>query len=235
MFGEYDIPVNIMQENLSISIQKEDGCLIYKRIWLEEEIEKSLLINKGKIIINPVEPLNKPKTLTPYLLINLEKALILEPKSTNKVFIKFPIEIGVYLSDSRDLQILDVFTLVKQKFTLYGDPRNGVLCKHWNSDVYLTVPSVDPLYEGVLEMRIENTNPDWVEINHVVFNAYGMKIFYNDRIVAMKGMMKIRSGSVAETDFVDVPMEQGMTNAIEVYTARKLSITSKEFVMEFGL
>lgn len=235
MFGEYDIPVNIKQDNLSISVQKEDECLIYRRICLEEKAEKNLLINKGKIILNPVEPLNNPKPLTTYLLIKLEKTLVLEPKSTKKVYLKFPIEIGAYLSNSQDLQVLDVFTLTKPKFTVYGDPRNGVLCKHWKSDIYASIPSVDPLYEGVIQLKIENANPDCVEITKAVFNAYGMKIYYNDRMAAMKATMKIRSGGIADTGFRDSPIEEGMTHALEIYTARKLSITSKEFVMEFGL
>ena len=235
MFGEYDIPVNIQKDNLTISVQQEDEGFIYRRICLEEKAEKNLLINKGKIILNPVEPLNKPKSLTTYLLIKLDKTLVLEPKSTKKVFLKFPIEIGVYLSNSQDLQVLDVFTLTKSKFTVYGDPRNGVLCKHWKSDIYASAPSVDPFYEGVMQMRIENANPDCVEITKAVFNAYGMKIYFNNRMAAMKATMNIRSGGIADTGFRDSPVEEGMTNSLEIYTARKLSITSKEFVMEFGL
>lgn len=235
MFGEYDIPVNIQQENLSLSVQKEDNLLIYSRTCLEEKAEKNLLINNGKIILNPVEPLNIPKPLTTYLLIKLDKALVLEPKSTKKVFLKFPVEIGVYLSNSQDLQVLDVFTLTKPKFTVYGDPRNGVLCKHWKSDIYASVPSVAPLYEGVIQVKIENTSPAWVEITKAVFNAYGMKIYYNDHMAAMKAIMRIRSGDIADTDFRDSPIEEGMDNALEIYMARKLSITSKEFIMEFGL
>ena len=235
MFGEYDIPVNIEQKDLSISVQKEDECLIYRRTCLEEKVEKNLLIKNGKIILNPVEPLNKPKSLTTYLLIKLGKTLILEPKSTKEVFIKFPIEIGVYLSDGKEFQVLDILTLTKSKFTVYGDPRNGVLCKYWKSDIHSSVPSVDPLYEGVIRLKIENTNPDWVEITRAVFDAYAMKIYYNDQIVGMKATMRIRNGGIADTNFRDSPIEKGMSHALEIYAVRKLSITTNEFVMEFGL
>ena len=235
MFGEYPIPLNIEQENISISAQREDERLIYRRTCLEERAEKTLLIKKGKIILNPVEPVNKPKSLTTYLLIKLDKTLILEPKSTREVFIKFPVEIGVYLSDGKEFQVLDILTLTKPKFTVYGDPRNGVLCKYWKSDISASVPSVDPLYEGVIRLKIENTNPDWVEIHKAVFDAYAMKIYYNDRMAGMKATMKIRNGGIADTNFRDSPIEKGMRNALEIYAVRKLSITSKEFVMEFGL
>ena len=97
------------------------------------------------------------------------------------------------------------------------------------------MPSRDPLYEGIMELRIANTNTEWVEMNKAVFNAYGMKIYYNESQVSMKAEMKIRTGDIAETDFEDAPLESNMTNALEIYTARKLSVTSPKFVMEFGL
>jgi hypothetical protein len=235
MFGEYDIPLKIDQENLSISVQKEDGRFLYRRNCLEERMEINFMVDHGKINFTPVEPVNKPKSLTTYLFIKLEKSIIIEPKSTVKVFLKFPIEIGVYLSNNNDTQLLDVFTFTKPKYTVYGDPRNGVLCKYWKSDICTSTPTVDPLYEGVIQLKIENTNPAWVEISKAVFNAYGMKVYYNDRMVAMKAVMRIRSGDIADTDFRDSPIEKGMTNALEIYMARKLSITSQEFVMEYGL
>ena len=235
MFGDYHLPFNIEQENISVSAQKEDERFIYRRTCLEEKAEKNLLIKKGKVTLNPVEPLNKPKSLTSCLLIKLDKTLILEPKSTREVFIKFPIEIGVYLSDGREFQVLDIFTLTKSKFTVYGDPRNGVLCKYWKSGIHASVPAVDPLYEGVIRLKIENTNPDWVEITRAVFDAYAMKIYYNDRMVGMKATMRIKNGGIAETSFRESPIEKGMRNALEIYAVRKLSITSKEFVMEYGL
>ena len=163
-------------------------------------------------------------------MLNLNADPIRGPQSENTRF-----SVRHYLSKHKDFQALDIFTLTRPKFTVYGDPRNGVLCKHWKSDIYASVPSVDPFYEGVIQLKIENTNPDCVEITKAVFNAYGMKIYYNDRMAAMKATMRIRSGDIADTDFRDFPLEDGMKNALEIYTARKLSITSKEFVMEFGL
>jgi len=235
MFGDYDFPAHIEQEGLSISVQKREAHLVYTRVCLGEKVEKTLLVNDGKVLLNPVEPVNRPKPLTTYLLLSLEKVLVLAPKTARKIFLKFPVEIGVFLSNNRDLQVLDVFTLTSPKFTLYGDPRNGVLCRHWKSDIYFSPPPVDPFREGVMALAVENNSPDWVEITKAVFNAYGMKLFYNDRMVAMKGVMGIRSGGLAETDFQNAPLEEGMKNAVEIYAVRKLSITSREFVMEFGL
>ena len=235
MFGHYNVPLSIEREGISLSIQKDGKNLIYHRDCLGEQVEKHLLAGKGKILLNPVEPVNTPKALTPYLLIDFEKSLLSEPKKTRTIFITFPLEIGVYSSTNKDFEILDIFTLAKQKFTLYGDPRNGVLCKYWKSPVYPTIPSLKPLQEGLIEIAVTNTNPQWVEVTRAVFNAYGMKLYYNKKTVSMKANINIKTRDSAETEFIDTPLQKGMTDSLEVYTSRKISISKPKFSMEFGL
>ena len=236
MYQRYQIPFKYdKHKDLTFSVEKEGEQFIYRRQCRDEEIEKILAMDQGEIIVNPIEPLTKPKELTPYFLIKLDRNLMIEPRATKTIFLTFPIEIGVYIFSKEEFKSLDSFTFVKPKFTLYGDPRQGVICKYWKSDVYLSIPNTDPFQEGIMKLKIINNHTDWVEITKAVFNAYGMKIYYNDRMVSMKAVMRIRSGAIADTDFRDSPIEEGMTNALEIYTARRLSITSQEFVMEFGL
>ena len=147
----------------------------------------------------------------------------------------FPIELGVYVSADKNLQVLDTFTMAPEKFTLYGEPSNGIICKRWKSPVYSTMPSPDPLREGIMELKLANVSQDWAEVNKGVFNAYGMKIYYDDKKVTMKGHMKILTGEIAETDFEDRPLEKGMENSLEIYTARKLLISTSKFLMEHGI
>ena len=205
---------------------------LYKRELLGEKVEKVLLAYNGSILLNPVEPLNMPREITSYLLLEFGKVLMVEPLAKKKVFIKFPIEIGVFVTGKEIFDVLDVFSVVKSKFSLYGNPSSGVVCKYHKSEVYPLLPSVDTLREGVMELTITNTTNKWVEVTKAVFNAYGMKIYYNDRLVSMKSNMKVLSTKVAETDFVDSPLEKGMIKSLELYTARKLSITTPKFIME---
>lgn len=204
---------------------------------VDEKVEKNLLASTGKILINPVEPLNKPKELTSYLLIEFERTLVVEPGTTQKIYAKYPLEIDVFISGkgNENFKILDIFTLMKQKFTLYGDPSSGVICKYWRSAVYSSIPSVNPIHEGVVELSITNTSTGWVEVTKAVFNAYGMKMYYHDDMVAMKAKMKIMRGKMAETDFFDSPLETGMKKSLELYTVRKVAITTTKFVMEEGI
>jgi len=235
MFGYHDIPLKIVQEGISLSVQKDRGGLVYKRDCLEEHIEKRLLATKGKILVTPVEPLNKPKALTQYLLVEFEKTLAIEPEGTEKIFLTFPIEIAVYISPDKDFEVIDILTLTRQKFTLYGDPGNGIICKYWKSDVFSTMPSVNPIQEGLMELTVANTNAQWVELTKAVFNAYGMKLYYSNTMVSMKASMNLKTRNRAETDFLDSPLKKGMKKSLEVYAARKMSITAPKFIMEFGL
>jgi len=235
LFGYHEIPLSISHEGFSISAEPADEIVVYRRECGQEKVEKTLLVSDARLLINPVEPLNTPKEISPHLLIEFDKMLAVEPKARRKIFLTFPIEIGVFISAKREHKNIDVFGLHKQKFTLYGDPRVGVICKYWKSGVFSTAPALDPLREGVLRLTIINTTGDWVEATKAVFNAYAMKIHYNDDMVSMKATMKIIGPHIAETNFIDSPLEKNMINSLELYIARKLAVTEPKFVMELGI
>lgn len=235
MYKIYNIPFKIEKEGIHLSIEKEADIYLYRREIPDENEEKVLLSSDSKILINPIEPLNKPKDITPYLLIEFEKPLVVEPRVTKNIFIKFPIEIGVFISANRNFEILDVLALAGQKYTLYGDSRNGLICKYWKSGVYSSIPTANPIYEGVAEVSVTNATNYWVEVTKAVFNAYDMKIYYDDDMVSMKAKMKILGEEMAETDFVDQPLKEGMKKSLEIYRTKKISVIGPKFMMEGGL
>lgn len=235
MYGSYDFPVRIESENILISVEKEKGNLVYRRKCMEEEIEKILIAGGGKLIVNPVEPVNKPVEVTSYLQIEFEKSVVVEPKSTKYIYLTFPIEIGVLVSSPADVEVLDIFTLTKPKYTLYGDPRNGIVCRYWKSEVFSELPETDSLREGVMHLTIRNKINEWVTITKAVFNGVEMKIYYDNEIVSMKALIEVNSKTMAETDFIDAPLKTGMKKSVEIYTARKIPIVGKRMEMEWGL
>ncbi|MBE0516473.1 MAG: DUF432 domain-containing protein [Methanophagales archaeon] len=235
MYRYYDAPFKIVKDGISLTLEQEGERLLYRSVYADKRVEKILLADRGKVLINPIEPLNKPRELTSYLLIEFERTLVVEPGSTKSIFVTYPIEIGVFIAGSNQFELIDILTLAKQKFTLYGDPRSGVICKYWKSEVYSSIPAVNPLHEGIIELSITNTTTGWVEVTKAIFNAYGMKIYYNDNLVSMRATMKIMSGRSAETDFVDAPLEEGMKKSLELYTVRRLPVVAPKFVMEVGI
>lgn len=232
VFGEYALDdVKIEEDDLTISVEKNENFYIYRRIAKGDSLVKDIA-GSGKLIINPVEPVNLPKSLTHLLEIELENSLVIEPRSKFTVYLKIPIDIGVFLN-RKSLRILDVFTLNDYlKYTLYGTPRRGVICRHYVSDVYSKIPNTDAFKEGILELEINNSSDDWIEMKRVVLDVYGMKLYYEGPKVITKGIVNISRG-IVETQFVDGMY--GMSKAIEVYVAKGLQILKKTFVMEWGL
>lgn len=236
MYGKYDLPFHITQDDLSLSIERRgEKSYQYSRICREESVEKTLVLSKGDLLVHPVEPLNTPKNITPYLLIEFDKKLWLEPKATHKIFLSFPIEIAVLILLNKESKLIDSMSLTASKFTLYGEPNNGVICKYWKSGLHETAPSLNPFQEGLLELTVSNTTRNWEEVGKAVFNAYGMKLHYSPTRVAMKAKMIVDEGRTAETEFQDAAFERGMKKAQESYPARKLSMTTTTFTMENGL
>ena len=246
MYGDYELPFSVEQEGISITVEKIEKLWIYRRTLGTDKTEKFILGDRKHIIINPVEPLNTPKEITTNLMIELEKDLLLAGGTKKRIFLSFPIEIGIFIADvgNKNLQLLDVFTQVRQKFTLYGPVSNGIVCKHWNSNIYSVPPSPNPLQEGVLELTLKNVTSDWVTISKAVFSAYGMKLYYADDVF-MKARMDIRSKSTAETSFelrhisgelksYDQQEQKTRKEAIGVYN-RKLEFVPLNFNMGLGL
>jgi len=235
MFAIYDIPFSIEQEGITVSVQKEGGNILYMRECSGKSTEKILVADSSKALLNPVEPVTIPKALASHLLIDFANTLQIEPKGTKNIFMTFPVEIAVFMASNKEFEVIDAFTLARQKLTLYGDPINGVICKYWKSSIYPDEPSLNPLKEGLIELAVMNTTTGWVEATKTVFNVYGMKIYYDDKRISMKATMKLKGGGIAETECMDEPLVAGMTKSLEMYTVRKLSVTKKNFIMEFGL
>ncbi len=235
MYGYHTIPFTLEQEEVSISVAREGGTLRYLRSCGDEKVERILLAEEARLLLCPVEPLNKPQALSSHLLVKFDSTLMAPPKASHTVFLSFPVEIAVHVEGNGGMELLDVFTRALQKLTLYGDPRSGMLCRYWKSPVFTGRPVLPADREGVLELRITNPTASWIQVGRAVFNAYGMKLYYHQELVSMKAGMRLRSAEAAETEFEDAPLEEGMQKSPEVFLPRKLTVTSARCLMECGL
>jgi len=237
VYGVYDYDFKFENEEITLGVEKKGGFLKYTR-WLgnckNDIVEKILASDAGKIIVNPVEPLNLPKEITNHLEIQFEPVVV-EPNSFKKIYLKFPIEIGVFAATKKSIDVLDIFSLNNQKYSLYGPPDSGVICRWHKSDVFADIPKTDLLRDGVIELNIQNTSHEWVEVCRVVFESYGMKIYYGDS-VSMVATIRIINRMVAETNFANKPIKDGMKKSLELYTARRIPVVERiGFLMEWGL
>ncbi|WP_317135799.1 DUF432 domain-containing protein [Methanochimaera problematica] len=218
---------------MRVSVSDDDGVYLYRRNCCNDQRIVKLSSPDGEVIVNPVEPVNLPKTITRYLEIEFD-TIYISPESEKQFFLKYPVEIGSFLRAGKTLSIIDIFSLVPQKYSLYGSPVGGVIVRWYNSCLYTKVPETDPLREGVISLLIINPEKEIAEISRVVFDSYAMKIYYNDFYVTMSAEMKIFPKNEAETIFHDVPIIAGSAKSYEFYLSKKIPVVRNSFRMEWG-
>jgi hypothetical protein len=235
IYGVRRTPVNIDQSDLTIHLSEQVGNLLYKRSSPDGSLERVLLGSSESILLNPVEPINTPKQISHYLLIEFSKDVVVAPNSRKSIYVKFPVEIGVFLPRDDGHDLIDIISLSRKKLTLYGTPRKGHVARYWQTEIFATVPEADPLREGVLLLEIKNESDNWVPVKRAVFEAYGMKIYYKDGLVSAQARMTVLSEKKAETRFITSPLEKGMQRSVELFRSRKLTIADSSYYMDKGL
>lgn len=233
MFGQYYDTFRCEVGDILVETEQIDGLLTYRRRCEGRTFKRILVSETARIIINPVEPVNLPKDVTDFLQVEFTP-MVIEPGAARTVYLKFPVEIGVFLESEKGIEVLDVFGTGTQKYTLYGPPTSGVIARWYRSAVYPEIPPVERFSEGIMEFSIQNASHEWAEVSSVVFDSVDMKIYYND-IVTTTATMRILSPAMAETDFIDAPLIPGMTRSIELYKARKIPVLDRGYLMEWGL
>lgn len=237
MYSIYHPPFTAEFKDAVISVEKEDNDLVYRRISRGVEERNILLLNNtGDIVINPIEPVNLPDKITSYMIVDFRRPVFVRPGDRKKIYLTFPVEIGVFMVDKEgNHEVIDIFTFSKIKFTLYGTHHRGLICRQWESDVFLKEQTTDLLHEGCIELEIINDSNHMMEVSKVMLNAYGMKIYYGENRLIMKASMRIINRMLAETDFTTYPTTSRFKRSMELYTARKLIINGTKGIMEFGL
>lgn len=234
MFGVYQIPFCVEAKGITIQVVSGNSLSTYTRISSEGKIAKQLGYGKGKVIINPVEPVNLPSEVTGMLEFHFTPVAV-SPGSTITLYLKFPVEIGVFVGDDENYTLIDVFSLAKAKYSLYGTPEKGFITRHVECEVFESEPPTEPLEEGVLTLSLYNSSRDWIEVSRAVFEGSTMRLFYGS-FVAMTGEMEVLSRAIAVTRIHNTCSKDAMKPAIRVYPTRKSLIPEKLFfMMEYGV
>ena len=232
MFGKYDLDVTLAEDGVKIVVEDTGKRKRYYRKCGKEEVEKFIHADTGRIVVCPVEPVNIPlPNPAEHLQIELDKPLIVASGERDTFYTTFPVEVGVFLVDRKDVERIDLFTKTKPKFTLYGPPESGIICKWWQSSIYSEPPKVKKLHEGIFKVDIRNEYHEWMEIQKLVFCGHEMKMFYNDHAY-LHGFIKIQKRTVGDTGFIS-RKPKDMHGSVDIYLAKGLK-RLENYVMEWG-
>jgi len=197
--------------------------------------EKLLVPNPGmSVVISPAGPVRHPKEIAQHLEIRFP-ALVLAPGTSKQIFLKFPIEIAVFIQSGSDTSLLDSFSCTNSKFSLYGTPVKGIITRYCESGIFDEVPNTDPVSEAVMALTINNAAQTSVEVSRAIFRCQSMKLFYGET-VGTTAAMQIISAALATTNFESTAPEGCPERAVDLSTGGTLTlITEQRFYMEWGL
>jgi hypothetical protein len=234
VFGRYERDLAYADPDVNLRIERADTIPVYVRECKGARIEKYLAADCDAIHICPVEPVNLPQENTHHLEIAFP-IIVLPPSAQKTIFLKFPVEIGVFFEIRREMSILDIFSFVPTKFSLYGLPGNGVITRWYRSDIFPGIPATDLHREGVLELSLVNHCTTTVEISRAVFDSHHMNVFYGEQ-VGMTATMEVLSPVIAITTFASTPPAGCPNRSIDLYTSRKFAVgPGKGYMMESGM
>ena len=243
VFGEFSPPYHYEGDGLSLALEMREGHYRYTRDLAGDRVEKAISVGLSRLLVHPVEPFNTGSGVAGHLEVEFPQ-LILEAGATETVFLTFPIEIGVFVEGLRDTEILDVFSVERVKYALYGSPNRGVITRFARSLRHREAPPVDRTREGVIKLSIRNTLSEWAKVSRVVLDEAEMHLYVAD-FTAMVAVMRITGREVAEVSGVDRPLKGGMRRAHDLFTERRVlqlgapsripGVERKGFVMEGGL
>lgn len=234
VFGRYTGSFSLHEPDFLVGLKDHGSSQLYYRQCCGTSVEKILSQKNNILILNPVEPVNLPQEITPRLEIAFSP-VVLPAGAQKQVFLKFPVEIGVFLETDSVVSVLDIFSLVPAKYSLYGTPGTGLITRWYYSEVHDTLPPTDPVREGALCLTLNNHCTSAIEVGRTLLESYSMCLFYGDR-VGMTVTMDIISPALAETTFAAVPGKGCETRSLDLYAARKFAVVPrKTFTMESGV
>ncbi len=235
-YSNFKAPVNFTSEGFELYFVQEDNIHRYRRLFGKSKTEKSIISDNPEIIIYPVEPIFPERKISPFLYVDFEQNIEVEPDSSYAVFCVVPVNLGIFISSGKNTELIDIISFSPEKYALYGDPAHGVVGRYAKSKIYGSKPDFDCLLGAVLELNIINSSGSWIEVSKAVFNATQMRVYYNSKDVCLKAKMRILNQMIAETDFEDVALE-GFTRSLEIYRQKKflISLDGGKYLMDAGV
>lgn len=233
-FGIFEFPCRWQDDGATVETQARGTAMSYRRQANEEEL-RLLCSAQHKLRIEPLEPLFLPQELTRNLLVEFEEKVLILPDDRVRLDLTFPLEIGVLIPRKGSWRLLDAWSFAPQKFTLYGDPASGVLCKYWKSRWVESADDLRLRTEGWLRLTVRNTSSHPAEVGRVVCSGHQLQIYHDGRRACCSLAMKITARNVAEVEGdTKIPIPEAK-KAFDLFSERKLLGVSQGFVMERNL
>ncbi len=237
MYGNHELPWSAPLPGFVLRGELAPGGARYLREGGDLPVEKLLAGSPLQLRLQPLRPMHLPRRVARHLLLRLERPLVLGPKASVAVALRFPVELGVFACQGDERLLIDCFSLGEARHTLYGTPQRGLICRYATSPVEdpSAAQGLDPLREARLELGAENPTARWIELTRIVLPLEGLRLHFSPQRVVSAASLRVSSPETAELSFSDPADVGGLEPSLEALTGRVPSVFGGGFTMEHGL
>ena len=190
-FGQYNISekldLQLPKTEIHMTRKEDQRLAYYRKNSINQEIRKSIPQSNQSVQLElcPILPLHLPSKITHDLIfLRLTESIFVEKKSTINFIIQFPIEIGIFIINSKDgsKQLFDCFTCepMHSRFALYGTSENGKLCMYSKVDL-LGNNDVNSYIFAKMKVTMINELDQGVFVKKLVFPITDYTIYYDEK------------------------------------------------------
>ncbi|MEO9364293.1 MAG: DUF432 domain-containing protein [Nitrososphaera sp.] len=185
----------------------------------------------GGVVVGifPIAPLLTPKQVAKNMYIKFKSPVVMDQRSDAVVYTKIPIEIGVYRQSEDEELLIDAFSLVPQKYALYGSPEAGTVCRFSESETSTTEGGVsaEKYTEATVRIRISNAIDNVIRISKVIVPMDGVVLDHVQDDAWVPGGVDVRLDMAFGKDIVNVRINT------KVKRADKTSVLKREETLAF--
>ena len=231
--GDDEMTLSFPNNTITITRKSKNQYLFCRKSGESEYRQRINMDSTLSIQIAPILPLNIPEEKTSLLYLDFNEPLYLDKKIRTKITVPYPIEIGVFIHDEENSELLDCFSCDPElsRFALYGTPTDGHFCKYAliNMD-----EKHDKFCYGSVDVIIQNNQTSSVILSKIVFDAALQDVYcseYNNDVLLDSLVVNIDEHHLSHAS---ISVEK-IQNQDQYFTSPRIqSKTSKPFVMTEG-
>jgi|SRR5579884_97877 hypothetical protein len=169
--GENDL---VIGENRIVFGNKSGShSFLYQRYVADKLVSNITVVSHESpavIGIFPAAPVLTPKRISRNLCLKFKSPVIVDQKSVAELYTKMPVEIAVYRQHREEEMLIDAFSLQSPRYTLYGSPESGVLCRYDEVEVSTLRDDIKPekYKEALVRVRIRNDIHNVIKVTKIV-------------------------------------------------------------------
>ncbi len=176
MPGYGPIDGSVVIQNITITVEKRQNVTRYVR--KNEEVVEKNIVGAKELVLVPMYPVFTPKQITSYVLILFEKPLYIAPNEQITIYTLMPVEIAIYAySSTNNYTLIDVFSVERPKYTLYGPIDHGVIARYYRSRFWFTEREPNA-GEALVKVIARNRSREWVSVNKILLDCNPLKLYY---------------------------------------------------------